>query len=422
MNHIKKTNIRDNEIAKVMAKYINPGKPVKVQMNLVFVRQQTSWKYLIGRFTINPKTNERAENQEYPGYAFVNSAYDFETLESFINKLSHEGVFVAKGFPPLCIKGNNWSEALTPSSHNNGSWPTRTFGVSIGESGHYSEEKLIGYQMPFYESPKELIKSLINLNEFYGSSDAKLGSLFIEVNDFRGRLITKDNRLGMDSETSSYITGFTENKGVRTEIKISDDSTTPWDNESIDHHEVWLVDKNNEVLDFISSSHPPHNKLHCTGKGATDKRIKSLIDCGENDHCEFKAYIDCNNQKAKDLEKTVCAFSNNIGGTLIIGVSDDGDVEGVNKGISRDHNKNIESYVSAIAKRLNECLLHSTCFTIEIISVRGEELVVIEVSVINKCNMVMSDRTAYIRKGATSSKATPDEITRLHNRSSEKVF
>ena len=64
--------------------------------------------------------------------------------------------------------------------------------------------------------------------------------------------------------------------------------------------------------------------------------IFSLIRKGENKHIEFKETFSKNirtGQKDKDIEKSslknIVGFLNADGGTLIIGVSDDGTVTGV---------------------------------------------------------------------------------------------
>ncbi|MFA5382309.1 MAG: ATP-binding protein [Candidatus Micrarchaeia archaeon] len=56
-------------------------------------------------------------------------------------------------------------------------------------------------------------------------------------------------------------------------------------------------------------------------------KIESLIKQGENTNIEFK---ECKNLINKNIYETICAFLNWEGGELLIGVSDTGDIIGVN--------------------------------------------------------------------------------------------
>ncbi len=66
-----------------------------------------------------------------------------------------------------------------------------------------------------------------------------------------------------------------------------------------------------------------------------NQTLLKTIDAGENDHLEFKSTLRRNikaNQQGKDIElasmKTLVAFMNSEGGTLIVGVEDNGNILG----------------------------------------------------------------------------------------------
>ena len=54
--------------------------------------------------------------------------------------------------------------------------------------------------------------------------------------------------------------------------------------------------------------------------------LKKLIGSGESLSVEFKT---CRNKLNRDIYETVCAFLNRHGGTLVLGVDDDGQRQGV---------------------------------------------------------------------------------------------
>ena len=57
-----------------------------------------------------------------------------------------------------------------------------------------------------------------------------------------------------------------------------------------------------------------------------DERLRQLIAQGEGISLEFKR---CGNQPGNDVFETICSFANRQGGSILLGVLDDGSVEGV---------------------------------------------------------------------------------------------
>lgn len=93
----------------------------------------------------------------------------------------------------------------------------------------------------------------------------------------------------------------------------------------------------------------------------SDKHASELIKLGENNHLEFKSSFrfDLNEQKVnKDLEyviaKSIAAFSNAKGGTLIIGVDDDANILGLENDINTLKRKNIDFFENFLRAFLNK--------------------------------------------------------------------
>lgn len=58
----------------------------------------------------------------------------------------------------------------------------------------------------------------------------------------------------------------------------------------------------------------------------TEYELLKLIQEGENIHVEFKKST---NEITKDVYDTVCSFSNREGGTIVLGIKDNGDILGI---------------------------------------------------------------------------------------------
>ena len=62
------------------------------------------------------------------------------------------------------------------------------------------------------------------------------------------------------------------------------------------------------------------------------------VNDSENEKLELKANVNLN-----EIAETVCAFSNNVGGKILVGVSDSGRVVGVE--IGKNTLERIDSYI-----------------------------------------------------------------------------
>lgn len=69
-----------------------------------------------------------------------------------------------------------------------------------------------------------------------------------------------------------------------------------------------------------------------------DKSIEKLIRAGEGLSIEFKR---CGNKPEKDVFETICSFANRQGGNLLLGVLDDGTVEGISRQTAESIQRNI---------------------------------------------------------------------------------
>lgn len=134
------------------------------------------------------------------------------------------------------------------------------------------------------------------------------------------------------------------------------------------------------------------------------REIIELISKPESQHLEFKSYArwdikqNCENKALeKNIVKTVAAFLNSEGGTLLIGVADDGQILGLEHDYLTAKNKDRDSY---------ELLLHDLLLTsnfghhfISFISITFHQVESKEI-----CRIIVkpSKETAYVKNGQAS--------------------
>lgn len=196
-------------------------------------------------------------------------------------------------------------------------------------------------------------------------------------------------------------------------IDLAGDADATIDDKVITDMELWLLTKGNALIDYISTTHWPYRYAATPQEAAREEGLLTLILGGESEVCEFKPSVDLANDKASQLEKTVCAFSNQKGGTLFVGVSKEGDIDGVaghavRRGVDAD--AAIAAYAQAVRMHLREALKDNQCFEVNVARVAGTLLVVVTVIKSLEINFLVKTKASYIRHGGTSMKLTPQEV------------
>jgi hypothetical protein len=415
-DRIEKNYYNEDDICSVFAKYIDIESPKKIILKLVFNYFNNNWHFLIGKVHLDEQ--QVSENLIYPDLAFVSMVIEVSNFKEFITDLQKNGILYSDKYPIIKPESLSWKEQLIPKTHAI-QRPIRSFETSIVENYNtFQDKQLFAYKQPYSNSSKELVKDYIGMQTFHGSSDSRAGKLVIEFFDQRGCLFLEDNQLRFESSEPAFMTGeivYAEDK----EVISSDDTTTPLkiNLKEASSCDVFLVNQQNEVLDFITFSLHYEFSIPVADK-QNESRLGELIQSGENEHVEFKAFIGLEKgSKKKEIDKTACTFSNQSGGVLFIGVTDDAEIIGLEGAeFGRQFKNDIKAYSDAISNYLTERLRINNCFNVLHTSVCGENIIVVEVSIADGCNQITADKVVYIRKGASSMQATPEEILSISSR------
>ena len=93
----------------------------------------------------------------------------------------------------------------------------------------------------------------------------------------------------------------------------------------------------------------------------TQDRIRQLLAEGEGLTIEYK---ECVSSLSKSVWETVCAFSNRFGGHLILGVTDNGEVLGINRSVAKQMKKDFANTLNNPQKM--SPLLHLSLTEVEL--------------------------------------------------------
>ena len=420
MNYKERYNLSTKEVKDIISDYCDIKAPIRLFVTALYVQQvqntEAVWKFAAGRISATPS---ELITLKYSNCALITRLLTISNYEQLILSLTDDGLQIDPDFPTLKkLERNHWREQLIPCLLRKDNWPIRRIEIKASDKVQLPYEKLIGFGLPFFENIGEMVKELADIPAHYVTNSGDKGVLFVDIEDKRGRLQSTDDILFSEAIRDTGIVGYYKENGEKVDVIHNDDTPLNWSIEEVDEYQLFLVTKHHEVIDFISTNDDFHPSKKAKGVDKYRIEIESAIDSGEGETAEFKADIDFRDlgNKAIDLEKTVCALSNHKGGKLIFGVTDDGEVKGLATRLKKQYKNDIQGYMTDIQKRLNETLSISSCFEVNSARIRGQELVVVEVSKSSRCNSFTADNMVYIRRGASSKKASPDEWDKLNNR------
>lgn len=138
--------------------------------------------------------------------------------------------------------------------------------------------------------------------------------------------------------------------------------------------------------------------------GSLATHILELLLRGENEHLEYKSEMP---DKEKKFLKTVAAFANGAGGIILLGVADDGTVEGVKGDVAR--------CLDGISNSIHNGLTPQPVFHLERCEVDHKQIVGVFVAEGKDTPYGLSTKppSIYVRRAGTTFDATQAEIKAL---------
>lgn len=240
-----------------------------------------------------------------------------------------------------------------------------------------------------------------------------IDKIYLEPNSIsiaiKGRVV-KNTRLevwvgGQHGETFVKKPGrvkFSLNAGLQDKIWIVASRNKHW----LDYREI--------DLRYRSYSSKEDKNLIIKNRDA-QVELKGIIARGEGETTEFKFRVPLPAESLK-LTKTVAAFANGSGGIIFIGVDDSGGLAGVAGNLNQENVR--------LSQMIRENLTHQPAVKIYDQVIDGVSLLVAEISKgeTPPYGVGRSNPRYYVRRGATTFPATPDEIRLLvHTNESERL-
>ncbi len=187
-----------------------------------------------------------------------------------------------------------------------------------------------------YQLERDHIFPYSKLKEIgYGEANRVKYALAQELTN-RAILTQVANRTKSNTNAADYLASVKAKFPKALELQCIPDDPELW---KIENYERFLEERRGMLAKHLNTF---LEKITATEKTVVPVSVEDLIAEGESDELEFKATLRWDLKEAgvnKKLEeviiKTIAAFANSQGGTLLIGVADDGDVIGLEPDYSR---------------------------------------------------------------------------------------
>jgi hypothetical protein len=141
-------------------------------------------------------------------------------------------------------------------------------------------------------------------------------------------------------------------------------------------------------------------------------RVLSEISNGENDRVEYKTFIEPKDSKEREIVKATIAFANTLGGTIYVGIEDDGTLQGEAALCAAYHmspDKARAASMSHLRSLIVENVKPVPGFKIDVVEVKQSPVLVMRVEGGNRKPYSNKSHQVWIRKGASD--MVPDPQT-----------
>ena len=416
-----------------------------VRIRCVISKKNDEWSNLLCLFKVLSKdivdNVEKIKNIKYKETHLLEEWIKIDKLIPFLKEMTNNNFNLSEDKINIDLSNEKWNLNLLPSNNEYMLNPGYICQINPKNKPNPSHKSLLSHNSPYYSDDYHAIRDWIELNPFHATSDARIGNIILILPECRAKF--------EDLKTNK--------KTLIVSVKINDSSLEnlrvkgAWDTSEsimqIDHNvsgslieidlpshfeslELCLMGPDDIVYDFHKET-----RLWASGKkrilftqithSEDEDIVNHALNMGEGPTVEFKSYIYLDNQKLREIFKTVVAFSNTAGGNILIGVDKLCNIEGVETGIAKEaHKKNIKTdemynkYIGKIKQNIADELNEHVNIEIKKVEINQHVIILIKVPEgPSTPYFLFHTKQIYIRRGSNNVLPNPDnELPELLNK------
>jgi hypothetical protein len=293
-----------------------------------------------------PKSRQ-SKTLDYGSVQLRTEAFACDQLQDRLTSMNSTGKFSMRDCELLFDLKNNWTrETFFPSFSEYSEWPGHLFQIGTSQSSNVGLQALVARGLTPYFHVKDAIQDWVGVS--VADSDARFRQFLLFVPRFDARLDALEFSKGVLEIRSSFRV-----HNLHLAVLANDGQTTTRSAKPLQKRQritlmpnptnlrVFIVNDKSETLDsFAEDEHwsTRHRVIFAGSNYST--QLMQMIRGGETDSVEFKEFIRLDDKrKAADIIKAVISFANTAGGTILIGVTDDAEIAGVDSQVPHDKRK-----------------------------------------------------------------------------------
>jgi len=315
-----------------------------VTVRTVLTREQGEVRNTITLFEPRHKADASPEQKtyNYPYCTLALRTISLDDLVATVEDLVTRGRLKIEGVTGLDATGsfsglNYYEYVASKDEIFKFEWPANVFTFDPRNKGGLPREPFAASDAPLYPGPWEVVRLWTGLDIsrhsiFQGCILFILPNFSARIEQLRLATEGLDVKVGVREIDRKDMVGklFCEKFGgqvVQKNMEFDGDSITVPIGFVPDYWQVYLLSKaDGTILDFrkVHASWPSLPSGVVVDLGPAD--IHEILSRGENDQVEFKAEV---SSKQDEFLETIVAFANTGGGTVFVGVNDNGKAVGI---------------------------------------------------------------------------------------------
>ena len=323
--------------------------------------------------------------------------------------------YLSNGGLPVIPSGRNWGY-VRPL------WPSAYYCISVESDsrGNFPQHHLAKLGLPLYPDGYSAVATFCDL-QYATGIDCRI---IILVPDFRARICElriKDQGISLSIESremseenlrAKFYCATEDGMKFHSEDLPIKEGTAKFSTEKapievvahilstegddIDNKDFYLYERETKTDVVIEAS-----KI----------RVEELAKRGEGLRIEYKEYKEDLPSKESELLESIVAFANTAGGTVLLGVNDNGDIVGV------------KTDLRSVEEKLRNWIAQKCDPRIEVkiskVDVDGKAVFLIDVPAGESTPYVLLERGVFVRTGGTDRQARRSELDQLYKRTSQ---
>ena len=322
-----------------------------------------------------------------------------------------------------------------PSGSVYGDWPGQLFEIAPADrhNSYFPPEPLVGRNLPPFFDAADAIRDWTGIP--VNASDSRFGEILLFLPDFTARL----RKLAFKAGRLTVNSDFDSSTPLDISVLASDGVSVFRKTNPLRRRQVFRIMESPTLLSaFISGANGSivdrfaEDRLSTThervifGGAHFSQSLMEIIQRGESDTVEFKPFVDlADKKKAAEIVKAIISFANTAGGTILLGVGDDAEIEGIDPHIPHERHKAAAfqpNYFKALRKLLQQKLNRIPVVQMSSEQIGDKTVFVIRVEEGSaKPYFNVQTNEIFIRRGASDVKPNPDKDLKLMFGSAEDL-